>query len=101
MPLKFEKITDAHRGAAFGVRIVIRTSKVEIAGVHEDGVLKIRLTEAHDAGAADKQLVQFLAEKLNINPSQLEVISASDKKNEKLILVDGLSPQDVEARLVP
>lgn len=99
MPLKFEKITDAHRGAAFAVRIVTRASKVEVAGVQDDGILKIRLTEAHTDGAADKQLVQFLAEKLSVEAAKIEIVASN--KTERLISVDGVSPEDVEELLIP
>ena len=98
MTRKFE-ITQAQSGAAFTVKVVTRASSVEIAGIQDDGTLKIRLTETHTNGAADKQLVDFLAEKLEVESSQIEIV-AGENTREKLISVDGVSPTDVESRLV-
>lgn len=98
MTRKFE-ITEAHSGAAFTVKVVTRASNVEIAGVQDDGTLKIRLTENHTDGAADRQLIEFLAEKLQVNAEQIEIV-AGENTREKLISVDGIKPIDVEQRLV-
>lgn len=99
MTRKFE-ITEAHSGAAFTVRVVTRASAVEIAGVQDDGTLKIRLTETHTDGAADRQLIQFLAEKLQVDESQIEIV-AGENTREKLVSVEGVTPLDVETYLVP
>lgn len=93
------KITEAHSGAAFTVRVVTRASSVEIVGVQDDGTLKIRLTEGHNDGAADRQLVEFLAHKLGVEASQIEIV-AGENSREKLISVDGLRPAEVEQRLI-
>lgn len=98
MTRKFE-ITEAQSGAAFTVKVVTRASGVEIAGVQEDGTLKIRLTETHTNGAADRQLIEFLAEKLEVETGQIEIV-AGENTREKLISVDGISPADVEMRLI-
>ena len=94
------KITEAHSGAAFTVRVVTRASNVEIAGIQDDGTLKVRLTESHTDGAADRQLVDFLAEKLKVNASQIEIV-AGENSREKLVSVEGVTPVDVETNLVP
>lgn len=93
------KITEAHSGAAFTVRVVTRASSVEIVGVQEDGTLKVRLTEGHNDGAADRQLVDLLAEKLEVNASQIEIV-AGENSREKLLSVEGLKPSEVEQRLI-
>ena len=95
-----EKWKPQQRGAAFTVRVVTRATSVEIAGVQDDGALKIRLTEAHQDGAADRQLISFLAEKLGVNEDQIEIV-AGENKREKLISVSGISPSVVETNLVP
>ncbi|NDJ86379.1 MAG: DUF167 domain-containing protein [Chloroflexi bacterium] len=94
------EIKEAYSGAAFTVRVVTRASRVEIAGIQEDGTLKIRLTETHSEGAADRQLVGFLAEKLEVEPDKIEIV-AGENARDKLITVDGIKPQDVETKLVP
>ncbi len=95
---KFE-ITDAARGAAFTVRVVTRAQQPEIAGVQEDGTLRVRLT-ATSAGnpAANDELVILLADALGVEPSRLEVVAGGGAPD-KLISVEGVSTADVEARL--
>lgn len=98
MARKFE-ITEAHSGAAFTVRVVTRASTTEIAGVQEDGALKIRLTESHTDGAADSQLIDFLAHKLGVGATQIEIV-AGENARDKLISVEGIMPAEVEERLL-
>jgi uncharacterized protein YggU (UPF0235/DUF167 family) len=47
------RITDAQHGAAFTVRVITRAERVEIAGIQDDGSLKIRLTESPGEGRAN------------------------------------------------
>lgn len=96
---KFE-ITDARGGSALGVRIVTRATSTEIAGRTEDGTLKIRL-KASPAGdpAANKELVDFLSEKLGVDVDKIEIV-AGEGSRDKILSVVGLSVQEVEAKLV-
>jgi uncharacterized protein (TIGR00251 family) len=97
MERKF-KITDARGGAAFTVRVVTRARQREIVGIQDDGALKIRLTNAPDA--ANEELVKFLAEKLQVSLSQIEIV-AGEKGREKIITVEGIAPGVVDERLKP
>mgnify|MGYP003541580702 CR=1 FL=1 len=65
-------ITDAKRGAAFAVRIVTRAQRNEMAGIQEDGTLKIRLTAAPVDDQANIALIKFLAERLGVAENQIE-----------------------------
>lgn len=95
---KFE-ITDAKGGAAFTVRIVTRAVNTEVVGIQDDGTLKIRLmaTPAGDPAAND-ELVNFLAEKLEVPPASIEIVAGA-KGREKVIAVEGITTADVESRL--
>ena len=95
---KFE-ITDAKGGAAFTVRIVTRSVNTEVAGVQEDGTLKIRL-QASPAGdpAANKELVEFLAERLGVEREKIEIVAGVNGR-EKVIAVEGITTADVESKL--
>lgn len=95
---KFE-ITDAARGAAFTVRVVTRAERAEIAGVTDDGTLRVRLTapSAGDA-AANAELVDLLAAALDVDPRQLEIVAGTAARD-KLVSVDGISTAHVEAAL--
>jgi uncharacterized protein len=99
MNRKFE-ITDAKRGAAFTVRVVTRAQRNEIVGVQEDKSLKIRLTAAPNDGQANEALIKFLAERLQVPESAIEIVAGKDSRD-KWISVEGISTADVEARLTP
>jgi uncharacterized protein (TIGR00251 family) len=97
MKRNFE-ITDASGGAAFNVRVVTRATKAEVAGIQDDGVLKVRLTNAPDDGA-NEELIGLLAKVLNVDASALEIV-AGEKGRDKLISVDGIAPEVLEERLL-
>ena len=97
MPREF-KITDAQHGAAFTVRVVTRAENLEIVGVQDDGSLKIRLTESPAGGAANEQLLKFLAEILEVELEQIEIVAGADKPN-KIISVEDVTPKWVETHL--
>ena len=100
MRKKFE-IKNAVGGAAFSVRVVTRAARAEIAGIQEDGVLKIRLTSSPaDTDAVNDELLAFLAERLRVPVTAIELV-AGQKGREKLISVDGIQPADLEERLAP
>jgi uncharacterized protein (TIGR00251 family) len=93
------QITDARGGAAFTVRVVTRAVNTEVVGIQDDGVLKIRL-QASPAGdpAANKELVDFLAEQLSVEPDQIEIVAGAAGR-EKVIAVEGISTEFLESRL--
>jgi len=92
------KITDAKKGAAFTVHVVPRASKNEIAGRMGDAI-KVRLTAPPVEGKANKALVAFLAEQLGVRKSQVEIVAGETSRN-KMVSVLGLSPVEVEERLL-
>ncbi len=98
MPREF-RITSAQHGAAFTVRVVTRSSGVELVGVQDDGSLKIRLTESPADGRANAQLLDFLAELLDVDVNQIEIVAGEDKPN-KIISVEDVSPALIEERLM-
>lgn len=97
MPREF-RITDAQHGAAFTVRVVTRADEIEIVGVQDDGSLKIRLTESTADGKANAQLIEFLAGILEVEAGQIEIVAGEDKPN-KIISVEDVTPDVIEARL--
>jgi uncharacterized protein YggU (UPF0235/DUF167 family) len=94
---KFE-FTDAKGGAAVGVRVITRATNTEVAGLQDDGVLKVRL-KASTAGdpAANQELVAFLSEQLGVPVEKIEIVAGSDK-SEKIVTIEGITTADVEAK---
>ncbi len=92
------KITKAEEGAAFAVHVVPRSVKNEVVGKHGDA-LKVRLISSTVGGIANETLINFLAQKLSIERDKIE-IAAGLTSAEKMIIVVGLTPGEVENRLL-
>jgi uncharacterized protein (TIGR00251 family) len=92
------KITKAEEGAAFAVHVVPKSVKNEVVGKHGDA-LKIRLIATSARGAANNTLLDFLAEKLNVDRKHIEVAAGLDS-TEKMVVVVGITPVEVESRLL-
>jgi uncharacterized protein len=74
-----------------------RASKTELAGMH-DGRIKIRLAAPPVDGAANAELVSFVAAQLGVAKSKVRVV-AGEASRRKVLEVDGLDEQTVEAKL--
>lgn len=92
------KITKAEEGAAFAVHVVPKSVKNEVVGKHGDA-LKIRLINSSARGAANNTLLDFLAKKLDVDRECIEVAAGMDS-TEKMVVVVGLTPGEVEGRLL-
>ncbi len=92
------KITKAEEGAAFAVHVVPKSVKNEVVGKHGDA-LKVRLISNTVSGIANETLINFLAQKLNIERDKVE-IAAGLSSAEKMIVVVGVTPGEVESRLL-
>ena len=90
-------ITKAEEGAAFAVHVVPKSVKNEVVGKHGDA-LKVRLTSNSVGGIANDTLINFLSDKLNVDRKHVEV-AAGMTSSEKMVIVVGLTPGEVEARL--
>ena len=60
MPQGGLRISPVEDGATFGVKVVPRASRDEIAGIQQ-GALRVRLTAPPVEGAANRALVGFVA----------------------------------------
>lgn len=68
-----------------------------ITGEH-DGALKISVTQAPEKGKANQAIIAVLAEALGISRGAIEIV-AGETSNKKRLLVHGISPEDLQARL--
>lgn len=87
------------RGAALAVRVIPRSSKNEISEIQSDGTIKVRLTAPPVDGKANKALIEFLADVLDLAPSKLEIV-AGESARDKLIVVLDLDPDTVNERIL-
>ncbi|HVF87952.1 MAG TPA: DUF167 domain-containing protein [Pyrinomonadaceae bacterium] len=71
--------TEANGAITFAVRVVPRASRTEFAGVHEDA-LRVRLAAPPVEGAANKELICFLARALGVAARNIEIISGLTSK---------------------
>jgi uncharacterized protein (TIGR00251 family) len=93
-------ITDRRHGAAFAVRIVTRAPRDEVVGIQEGGSVKIRLTASPAEGQANIALIKFLSARLGVPESAIEIVAGQDRRD-KMVSVEGVTAEEVEARLKP
>ncbi len=89
---------NGRRGAAITVRVIPKASRNEIAEVQADGTIKIRLTAAPVEGQANKALIEYLAEILDVAKSKIEII-AGHSGRDKLVSILDLDSETVEQKI--
>lgn len=90
-------VQDTKDGAVLTVRVQPKASKTECVGVHGDAV-KIRVAAPPVDGAANDELVRYLAGLLSI-PSSMVCIQSGASGRQKRVLLRGATAQLVAARL--
>lgn len=91
------QVTEGEGGSIFRVRVVPRSRREEIAGVYGDA-LKIRLAAPPERGKANRALQEFLAGRLSVSPSAVEILSGHTSR-QKRVRVKGISADAVRALL--
>jgi len=77
----------------FYVRVVPRSRRDEITGLHGDA-LKIRLTAPPERGKANRALQEILADRLGVSRSEVEILSGHTSR-QKRVRVKGVSADAV------
>ena len=90
-------VRDSDQGVVLKVQVQTRASRDEVVGPHDDA-LKVRITAAPVAGAANKHLLKFLAKRLKIPQNQLSLKSGATSRA-KSIAIEGISAEEVRQRL--
>jgi uncharacterized protein (TIGR00251 family) len=83
--------------ARFTVYIQPRASRTETAGTH-DGAVKIRIAAPPVDNAANRALIEFIAQRLGVAKSRVRIVSGASSRK-KMLEVDGVSDDLVAARL--
>lgn len=81
------------------VYIQPRASRTELAGTH-DGVTKIRIAAPAVENAANRVLVDFIAQHLGIAKGRVRVVSGGASRR-KTLEIDGVSADTIAATLGP
>ncbi len=71
----------------FTVKVAPRASKTEIVGEY-DKALKIRLSAPPVGGAANAELIKFLAKTFGVSKSAVEIISGETAKTKQIRIED-------------
>jgi uncharacterized protein (TIGR00251 family) len=59
----------------FLVKVIPKSSKTEFVGYLPDGTWKVKVAAAPEKGKANKELCAFLAERLGVPQSRVEIVS--------------------------
>jgi uncharacterized protein (TIGR00251 family) len=79
------------------IHLLPRATRDEICGLHGDAI-KVKVTAPPLEGKANKALQRFIAEKLNLASSQVEIM-AGKRSREKILRISGISRAAVEKAL--
>jgi uncharacterized protein (TIGR00251 family) len=91
------RVVEEKGGCTFRVRVVPRSRREEVVGLHGDA-LKIRLAAPPEKGKANRALQRFLAKQLGTLTSEVEILSGHTSR-QKRVHVGGISAVAVLALL--
>ncbi len=92
------KLHDGKRGAALTIRVTPRARRTELAGVLEDGTLRVRVAQPPVEGKANKALLAFLAKVLGVRKNRVEIV-AGERGLDKIVSILDMSAEDVQGRI--
>ncbi len=98
MTRKYE-LHSGQRGSALAVRITPRASRNQIAGVLDDGTIKVYLVSDPSADELNTELLSYLAEVLGVPKSRVEVV-AGESGRDKLVSVMDMDVETAQQRVL-
>jgi uncharacterized protein len=87
------RVTSAGGRVRFSVRVQPRASSNDVVGVHGDA-LKIRLTAPPVDGAANAELVDFLADVFAVRRQSVRIVGGESSRS-KIVEIDGITERAV------
>jgi len=99
MPKRNFQLHDGKVGSALAVRITPRAARNKIVEVMSDGTIKIHIAAPPVDGEANEQLLQFLAEILNIPKTRIEIVAGAAGRD-KLVSVLDMDAETVHKRIL-
>ncbi|HKY98410.1 MAG TPA: DUF167 domain-containing protein [Gemmatimonadaceae bacterium] len=88
-------VKEGANGVRFTVHVQPRASRTEVAGVHGTA-LKVRLHSPPVDGAANEELVSFLASELGVAKRAVRIVAGQSSRG-KTVEVDGISAVSIVA----
>ena len=85
-------------GARVRVRVQSRASRTELAGIYGDAI-RIRIAAPPVDGAANDELIRFMAKRVGVPPSAVSIASGQSGRD-KLVGIDGAEPEVVRRALL-
>ena len=85
-------------GVRFAITVQARASRTEIVGEHGETV-KIRIAAPPVEGAANDELIRFLAKQLHVPASAVRVVSGQSARR-KVVEVEGVAVDHVRHTLL-
>jgi uncharacterized protein (TIGR00251 family) len=79
------------------IHLLPRASRDEICGLQGDAI-KVKVTAPPIEGKANMALQRFIAKKLHLASSQVEIM-AGKRSREKILRISGVTQEDVEKAL--
>jgi uncharacterized protein (TIGR00251 family) len=84
-------------GVVIPVRVTPRAGRDEIAGVSEDGTLRVRVAAPPAEGAANAAVTRLLARALHVPHGAVSVVSGAHARQKRL-RVEGVAADEVRAQ---
>ena len=86
MKIPFNKIKG---GVIIEVKVEPRSSRRQIIGAMDNGILKVKLTAPPVDGSANEQLIELISEVTGVKKSQVSIIRGLSSKR-KLVKITGV-----------
>jgi uncharacterized protein YggU (UPF0235/DUF167 family) len=93
------QVQASRMGSAVTVRLLPPGPKCKIVAIGDDGTLRINLTVKISDKQANQELIRFLADILQIEPGQFEIV-AGITGSDKLIAISGIDSAAVDQRVL-
>lgn len=90
---------DSARGALVTVHVQPGSSRTECVGIHGDAI-KIRLAARPIDGAANDELIRFIAERCAVPRANVQLCAGLESRRKKMC-VKGISAELLLARVLP
>lgn len=92
------RLTPLADGFAIAVKVVPGASRERVLGAYGDGI-RVAVTAPPEGGAANKAVVDLLAETLGVSRGQVSIVRGHANPRKELA-ISGLTADEIESRLL-